>query len=57
MAKGKLSKDQERLAKLWDAYEIQERELELSLKKISTLEKNVELIWILHVEHVLSLIF
>ncbi|WP_455392709.1 helix-hairpin-helix domain-containing protein [[Eubacterium] cellulosolvens] len=42
MADSELSKDQERLAKLWDAYEIQERELELSLKKIATLEHKIE---------------
>ena len=42
MAEGKLSKDQERLAKLWDAYEIQEKEFELSLKKIATMEHKIE---------------
>jgi DNA integrity scanning protein DisA with diadenylate cyclase activity len=36
------SKDQERLAKLWDAYELQEKELELSLKKIATFEHKIE---------------
>jgi predicted flap endonuclease-1-like 5' DNA nuclease len=39
MAGDVLSKDQERLAKLWDAYEEQEREFNLALKKISELEK------------------
>ena len=34
-----LTKDQERLAKLWDAYEEQEREFNLALKKINDLEK------------------
>jgi DNA repair exonuclease SbcCD ATPase subunit len=42
MAQADISKDQERLAKLWDAYEIQERELELSMKKIATLEHKLE---------------
>jgi hypothetical protein len=41
MAESNISKDQERLAKLWDAYEIQEKELELSMKKISTLESKI----------------
>jgi predicted flap endonuclease-1-like 5' DNA nuclease len=39
MSEEVLSKDQERLAKLWDAYEEQEREFNLALKKISELEK------------------
>ncbi len=42
MTEGKLPLDQERLAKLWDAYEMQEKEFELSLKKIGTLEGKVE---------------
>jgi len=42
MAEDKILKDQERLAKLWDAYEIQEKELELSIKKISTLEHKIK---------------
>ena len=42
MAGSDISKDQERLAKLWDAYELQEKELELSLKKIATYEHKVE---------------
>lgn len=42
MAEGDTSKDQERLAKLWDAYEVQEKELELSIKKISTMETKIE---------------
>jgi len=39
MADETLTKDQERLAKLWDAYEEQEREFNLALKKINELEK------------------
>jgi hypothetical protein len=39
MADDVLTKDQERLAKLWDAYEEQEREFNLALKKINELEK------------------
>jgi hypothetical protein len=39
MADASLTKDQERLAKLWDAYEEQEREFNLALKKINDLEK------------------
>ena len=39
MSEEVLSKDQERLAKLWDAYEEQEREFNLALKKIAELEK------------------
>ena len=35
-------KDQERLAKLWDAYEAQEKEYESSLKKISVLEAKIK---------------
>lgn len=37
-----LSQDQERLAKLWDAYEEQEREFNLALKKISSLDGKVK---------------
>lgn len=36
------TKDQERLAKLWDAYEAQEKEYEATLKKISVLEAKVK---------------
>ena len=42
MAEKNVSKDQERLAKLWDAYEIQEKEFELAMKKIVTLENKIE---------------
>ena len=35
-------KDQERLAKLWDAYEAQEKEYESALKKISVLEAKIK---------------
>jgi DNA repair exonuclease SbcCD ATPase subunit len=35
-------KDQERLAKLWDAYEAQEKEYESVLKKISVLEAKIK---------------
>ena len=42
MPDANITKDQERLAKLWDAYEIQERELELSMKKIATLEHKLK---------------
>jgi hypothetical protein len=42
MAGAELSQDQERLAKLWDAYEIQEKELELSMKKIATMENKLK---------------
>ena len=42
MADKNLNKDQERLAKLWDAYESQEKELELAMKKIATLEHKIE---------------
>jgi DNA repair exonuclease SbcCD ATPase subunit len=42
MADGNLSKDQERLAKLWDAYEVQEKELELSMKNIANLENKIK---------------
>jgi predicted flap endonuclease-1-like 5' DNA nuclease len=38
MAEAALDKDKERLAKLWDAYEEQEREFNLALKKIASLE-------------------
>ncbi len=42
MAEKNVSKDQERLAKLWDAYEVQEKEFELAMKKIATLENKIE---------------
>ena len=42
MAEEPLTKDQERLAKLWDAYEEQEREFNLALKKISSLDGKVK---------------
>ena len=41
MADNRLTKDQERLAKLWDAYEIQEKELEFAMKKIATIESKI----------------
>jgi transcription termination factor NusA len=41
MAEDMMTKDKERLAKLWDAYEEQEREFNLALKKISGLEGKV----------------
>lgn len=41
MAESNLSKDQERLAKLWDAYEVQEKELELAMKNITNLENKI----------------
>lgn len=39
---GEATKDQERLAKLWDAYEAQEKEFESALKKIAVLEAKVK---------------
>ncbi len=42
MAESSLSKDQERLAKLWDAYEVQEKELELAMKNIANLETKIK---------------
>jgi len=42
MAEDNLKKDQERLAKLWDAYESQEKELELAMKKIANLDNKLE---------------
>ncbi len=42
MAGNDLSKDQERLAKLWDAYEVQEKELELATKNVSKLESKLK---------------
>jgi len=39
---GETQKDQERLAKLWDAYEAQENEYEGVLKKISVLEAKIK---------------
>jgi DNA integrity scanning protein DisA with diadenylate cyclase activity len=42
MAGNDLSKDQERLAKLWDAYEVQEKELELAMKNIVNLENKLK---------------
>jgi len=42
MAELNLPKDQERLAKLWDAYETQEKELELATKKIAAMEHKIE---------------
>lgn len=39
---GENQKDQERLAKLWDAYEAQEKEYESVLKKISVLEAKIK---------------
>ena len=42
MAKNDLTKDQERLAKLWDAYESQEKELELAMKNIANLESKLK---------------
>jgi chromosome segregation ATPase len=42
MANTDISKDQERLAKLWDAYETQEKELELTMKNIANLENKIQ---------------
>jgi hypothetical protein len=42
MAEKEFGRDQERLAKLWDAYETQERELDLAMKKISDLESKIK---------------
>jgi len=42
MAEKEFGRDQERLAKLWDAYENQERELDLAMKKISDLENKLK---------------
>jgi hypothetical protein len=42
MAEKEFGRDQERLAKLWDAYENQERELDLAMKKISDLENKIK---------------
>jgi predicted flap endonuclease-1-like 5' DNA nuclease/molybdopterin converting factor small subunit len=42
MADKEFGRDQERLAKLWDAYETQERELDLAMKKISDLENKIK---------------
>lgn len=42
MADETLTKDQQRLAKLWDAYEEQEREFNLAVKKISGLENKMK---------------
>ena len=42
MADSNTTKDQERLAKLWDAYEVQEKELELSIKKLATMEHKIK---------------
>ncbi len=42
MAKQALTKEQERLAKLWDAYEAQEKEFDAALKKISVLESKLK---------------
>jgi predicted flap endonuclease-1-like 5' DNA nuclease len=42
MAEKEFERDQERLAKLWDAYENQERELDLAMKKISDLENKIK---------------
>lgn len=42
MADKDIGRDQERLAKLWDAYETQERELDLAMKKISDLENKIK---------------
>jgi chromosome segregation ATPase len=39
---GEANKDQERLAKLWDAYEAQEKEYEATLKKISVYEAKIK---------------
>jgi len=39
---GEATKDQERLAKLWDAYEAQEKEFESALKKIAVLEAKIK---------------
>ena len=39
---GEATKDQERLAKLWDAYEAQEKEFEAALKKIAVLEAKIK---------------
>jgi septal ring factor EnvC (AmiA/AmiB activator) len=41
MAENDLAKEQERLAKLWDAYEVQEREYREALKKITRLENEL----------------
>jgi DNA repair exonuclease SbcCD ATPase subunit len=41
MAGESLDRDQERLAKLWDAYEAQEKELELAMKNIAKMESKI----------------